>query len=357
MFQVKTFLWRFGCIAALGFVFLGSVQSAEAKEVTTKVGSGKISTKNGKATVNKTKKTVTLKKSGTYTISGNVGTYRVVMSASNLNVTLVINNVTASHKTTSCICNSNSSSTLTVNLAKGSVNQLTGPSKFAFAAKKTKPDAVLYSEGNLKIAGKGKLIVKDSSSNGDAIGSGKVITMTGGTLQCTSNASDLQAKSITISGGTLHGTSKDTAIKAAEKVSITGGTCDITAIDKGIQGKTGVTIKKGTIRIKTSHSTDKRFEDFRGITAGVSGKNGKTPVAGSITITGGTIHINSYGDCIHAANNVTISGGNFLLVSTADDGIQAKAALTITGTAKFSVKAKGKKTKGGTKNIAANIKI
>lgn len=336
MFRMKTYIWRVCCIAVVGLLFLGASQSAEAKEVTTKVGSGKISTKNGKATVNKTKKTVTLKKSGTYTLFGNIGTYRVVMSASNLNVTLVINNVTASHKTTSCICNSNSSSTLTVNLAKGSVNQLTGPSKFAFAAKKTKPDAVLYSEGNLKIAGKGKLIVKDSSSNGDAIGSGKVITMT---------------------GGTLHGTSKDTAIKAAEKVSITGGTCDITAIDKGIQGKTGVTIKKGTIRIKTFHSTDKRFEDFRGITAGVSGKNGKTPVAGSITITGGTIHINSYGDCIHAANNVTISGGNFLLVSTADDGIQAKAALTITGTAKFSVKAKGKKTKGGTKNIAANIKI
>ena len=93
-----------------------------------------------------------------------------------------------------------------------------------------------------------------------------------------------------------------------------------------------------------------------GITAGVAGKNGKKPVAGSIYISGGTIKIKSYGDCLHSARDVTIKGGNFNLTSTADDGIQAKATLTMTGNPKFYIAAKGKKVKGTVKNIASNIK-
>ena len=193
--------------------------------------------------------------------------------------------------------------------------------------------------------------------NGDAIGCDETLTMTAGTVQSNSGASALQAKDIVLSGGTLYATSGDTAVKASGTVNINSITADITAVDKGIQGKTGVIIKSGTLRIKTSHSTNPKFEDFRGISAGVAGTNGKKAVAGAIAITGGTITIHSYGDCIHAANNVTITGGNFNLTSDDDDGVQAKAVLTITGTAKLSIQAKGKKAKGGTKNIAANIKF
>ncbi len=348
------------CMAAFMAIaltaFLGKEDSASAATVTKKLESGKITTKNGKLSVNKKSKVVTLTKSGTYTLSGKIGTYRVAVDTSNLKITLVLNKVVCSNKTTSCIYNSKKSTSLTIQSAKGSTSQLTGPSKFVLAAGRSTPDAVIFSDGDLNFSGSGKIVVKDISDNGDAIGSKQTLTLSSGTVDAASKKNAFHADDIFINGGNLTASSEDTAVKASRVVTINGGTSRITAVDKGIQGKAGVVIKKGTINIRTSKSNNPKFDDFRGISAGISDKNGKEAVAGSVLITGGNITINSYGDCIHAANNVTISGGNFSLISTADDGIQAKALLTISGNPVLKIDVEGKKVKGGTKNIAANIK-
>ena len=348
------------CMAAFMAIaltaFLGKEDSASAATVTKKLESGKITTKNGKMSVNKKSKVVTLTKSGTYTLSGKIGTYRIAVDTSNLKITLVLNKVVCSNKTTSCIYNSKKSTSLTIQSAKGSTSQLTGPSKFVLAAGRSTPDAVIFSDGDLKFSGSGKIVVKDVSDNGDAVGSKQTLTLSSGTVTADSKKAAFHADDIFINGGSLTASSEDTAVKASRVVTINGGTSKITAVDKGIQGKAGVVIKKGTINIRTSKSNNTKFDDFRGISAGISDKNGKEAVAGSVLITGGNITINSYGDCIHAANNVTISGGTFSLISTADDGIQAKALLTISGNPVLKIDVKGKKVKGETKNIAANIK-
>ena len=330
--------------------------SSSAAASSKKLGDGKIATSNGKFSINAKKKTVTLKKSGTYQISGKIGAYQVVIGTSDLKVTIVLNNVTCNNTKTSCIYNSKKSTSLTIQSKKGSKNQFTGPAKFVLATGKSTPDAVIFSDGDLKFDGSGTITVKDLSSNGDAIGSKKTITMSSGTVNASSNAASIHADDIVVLGGTLIAASGDTAVKASQTVRIEGGNCQINAVDKGIQGKAGVVIKKGTINIRTSWKDGTRFEDFRGITAGVSGANGKKPVAGSIVIMGGSITIHSYGDCIHAANNVTITGGTFMLTSTKDDGIQAKLMLTISGNPKLTIQAEGKKVKGEIKNIASNIK-
>lgn len=345
-----------GCIMLGGLLSCYDAESASAAKVSRKLGNGKITTSNGKLSVNKQKKVVTLKKSGTYTLSGKIGTYQVVVNTSDLKIKLIVKNVVCSNKTTACIYNSKKSTSLTIQSAKGSTNQFTGPSGFVLEAGKSTPDAVIFSDGDLTLSGSGTLKVTDNSTDGDAIGGKQKITLSSGTVNATSKAAALHADDIDINGGSLTAVSSDTAIKASQVVTVNGGSCQITSVDKGIQGKAGVVIKGGTLNIKSSYSSDPKFEDFRGITAGVSGSNGKEAVAGSILITGGTITVNSYGDCIHAANNVTISGGTFSLTSTADDGIQAKASLTITGNPKLTISAEGKKVKGGTKNIAASIK-
>lgn len=360
--QVCNSKWRSRILLAVagtafaGALVLASADTASAATVSKKLGSGKITTTNGKISVNTKSKVVTLKKSGTYQLSGKIGTYQIVIGTSDLKVTLILKNVTCSNKKTSCIYNSKKSTSLTIQTAKGSSNQFTGPSNFVLASGKSTPDAVIFSDGDLKFSGSGKLTVKDTSGNGDAIGSKRTITLSSGTVYASSKAASLHADDILINGGTLVAASEDTAVKASQTVKIEGGSCQITAVDKGIQGKAGVVIKNGTIKIKTSKKNETRFEDFRGISAGISGANGKKAVAGSILITGGNITINSYGDCIHAANNVTIAGGTFSLTSTGDDGIQAKSVLTITGNPKLTIHADGKKVKGGTKNIAASIK-
>ena len=77
-------------------------------------------------------------------------------------------------------------------------------------------------------------------------------------------------------------TSSDTGIKASQKVTVDGGSVLVDAVDKGIQGRSGVTVKKGSISIKTRKSSNTKFEDFRGIAAGRSGKSGKTAVSADI---------------------------------------------------------------------------
>ena len=299
---------------------------------------------------------VTLKKSGTYTVSGNIGSYRIAVHTRSLRIKLILKNVICSNTTTSCIYNSRKSTRLTIQTAKGSSNRFAGPSDFVLKKGHSTPNAVIFSDGNLTLNGSGSLTVKDNSENGDAISGKRNISLSSGSVSAFSKSAVLHADNINVNGGSLIATSYDTAVKASKVVTINDGNLQISAVDKGIQGKAGVVIKKGTINVRTTKSTNPKFGDFRGITAGVAGKNGNKAVAGSILVTGGDITINSYGDCIHAANNVTISGGTFKLVSTADDGIQAKATLTITGSPKLSIQAEGKKTKGTINNIAASVK-
>ncbi len=337
------------------FILCGGRAGAQAK--TYKLGKGSITAAKKSIVVKKNKKTVTIKKSGSYTLSGKIQDYRIVMRKENLKVTLALKNVTATNNKYPCIYNSKKSAALTISAAKGTVSHLTGPTAFAAAAGgKADPDAVIFSDGNLTLAGSGSVYVNDRSGNGDAIGSKKSITLKSGSYNATSKASSLQGDNIYVKGGSLAGNSQDTSVKASGKVTVTGGVLRLSAVDKGIQGKAGVIIKKGTINVTTTKREGAGFEDFRGITAGVSGANGKKAVAGSIWISGGNITVKSYGDCIHAANNVTINGGTFHLTSDDDDGIQAKQTLVITGSARLTIAAKGKKIKGGVENIAPSVK-
>lgn len=333
-----------------------SVSADAAKKTTAKLGKGKIVGAKKSISVNKKKKTVTLKKSGTYTISGKIGGYRVIVSKANLKVTLKLKGVTATQTKYPCIYSAKSNTSVNINLVKNTTTRLKGPKHFVLAKGKKEPDGVIFSVGNLTINGSGNLFVTDVADNGKAIVSKNTVSFKSGYCSASSPKIALRGKNLALSGGTFAGRAQDTCIKADQKVTITGGTFTVNGVDKGIQGKGGVTITGGNINVTASYKAGTKFEDFRGITAGVAGKNGKKAVAGSILISGGTINVKSYGDCLHSARDVTISGGNFQLTSTADDGIQAKATLTMKGKPTFRITAKGKKVKGTVKNIASNIK-
>lgn len=333
-----------------------SSQADAAKKTTVKLGKGKISAAKKSFSVNKKKKTVTIKKSGTYTISGKIGGYRVIVNKAKLKVKLKLKGVTATQKKYPCIYSSKANTSVTVNLVKKTTTRLTGPKNFSLAKGKTEPDAVIFSAGNLTVNGSGNMFVADVSGNGKAIASNNTIYVKGGYCSASSPKIALRGKNLVVSGGTFVGTAQDTCMKADQRVSISGGSVTANGVDKGIQGKGGVSITGGSVNVAANYKAGTKFEDFRGITAGVSGKNGKKAVAGSIYVSGGTIRVRSYGDCLHSARDITISGGDFQLTSTGDDGIQAKATLTMTGTPKFSINTKGKKVKGTVKNIASSVK-
>ena len=339
-----------------------NVSAAKKKILTVKIGKAVVTTVNGKVAVSKKNKTITLNQNGTYTFKGNFGSYRIIMNKRGLNVTVRLNGVTMNNSKTACIYNTKKSASLHIQLVKGTKNVLTGPTAFPEVTEKTgskkiSPDGVIMSDGNLKIWGSGSLNVKDTSSNGNAVDSKKDISITSGNIFITSKNSGIHADNVNISGGDISVTSSDTGIKASQKVTADGGSILVDAVDKGIQGRNGVTVKKGSISIKARKSSNTKFEDFRGIAAGRSGKNGKTPVLADVNISGGRISISSYGDCIHASANVNINDGTLSLTSTADHGIRAKKALNIKSLVKISISSKKKKVKAESINIASNISL
>lgn len=338
------------------------VSAANKKASVVKAGKASITTTNGKAVVSKKSRIVTITKNGTYTLSGNFGAYRIIMNKRSMNVTLRLNGVTMSNSKTACIYNTKKSANLSIQLVKGTRNILMGPMAFPevtgkTGSKKVSPDAVVMSDGNLKISGSGRLNVKDTSSNGNAIDSKKDINISAGDIFIVSKKYGIHADNVNIGGGDISVTSSDTGIKASQKVVINGGSVLVDAIDKGIQGRTGVIVKKGSISVKTRKNPGTKYEDFRGIAAGRSGKNGKTAVFANVDISGGKININSYGDCIHASANVNITDGTLSLTSTAEHGIRAKQTLSVKSSVKISISSKKKKVKAAKQEIASNIKL
>ena len=83
---------------------------------------------------------------------------------------------------------------------------------------------------------------------------------------------------------------------------------------KAIKSDANVTINGGAISIKTSKTEAE----------GLESKN-------ILTITGGTIEIEAYDDCINATNQIQISGGQIYCNSTTNDGIDSNGTISISG--------------------------
>lgn len=110
---------------------------------------------------------------------------------------------------------------------------------------------------------------------------------------------------IVVNGGTIH-------------VITTGQQYVYNRLDtspKGIKSDMNVTINDGTIKVRTSGGEGSE---------GIESKD-------VMTITGGTIEVSAYDDCLNATNNITISGGNIYCYSSGNDGIDSNGTLTITG--------------------------
>ncbi len=156
------------------------------------------------------------------------------------------------------------------------------------------------------------------------------------------------AGNVLINGGTIKIDSADDAIHANASITVDGGTFDLTTGDDGFHADDTLTIKKGTITI---HQCYEGLEALHvnvtggtvNLTAGDDGINaaggtdssgtggarpggdrfgghggmggvGSSSSNGSITISGGTLHINSSGDGIDANGTLVISGGYTVIV-------------------------------------------
>lgn len=102
---------------------------------------------------------------------------------------------------------------------------------------------------------------------------------------------------------------------------ISGGTLTLNATEDGIQADGDLTISGGTFHVKTNGDHTTALTDDSASCKGF--KAGKT-----LTVTGGTLTVDSADDALHANTDITISGGT-LTLATGDDGVHADNNLVI----------------------------
>ena len=203
-----------------------------------------------------------------------------------------------------------------ISVKKGTENTVSDGTDYVNA---DEASGAIYSEDDLKIKGKGKLIVKGNCTDG---------------------------------------------IASKNDIKIFNGNIDVTAVDDGIRGKDSV---------KIGDSDDSDFSNLI-VTVkttqgdGIKSTNSTDEGKGNIIVNGGKIKVNSYGDAVSAESNITINGGDLdLYTYTGSKASQSDLSSPTQGgkfpgmqegnTEKSDISAKGIKAVGGIEINAGTVNI
>lgn len=276
---------------------------------------------------------IDIKEEGVYVVSGTATNCTIRIEADKTNkVQLVLNGVSITNTDFPAIYVVNADKTF-ITTAEGSENTLSVTGAFR-ADGDTNTDAVIYSKDDIVFNGLGKLTVSCAENNG--ISCKNDIKFTGGSYDITSAKDAIEAKDmIAVCGGSftintdkdgLHAEDSDDTTKGS--VIITGGTFNITAKSDGIQGTTLSQIDGGEITIDASEGIEAAYVIINGgtvnITASDDGINASSGSAGSQ---------NGFGNFDTSGVGIEINGGDITINMAAGDtdGVDSNGSLTITG--------------------------
>ncbi len=279
---------------------------------------------------------IVLNSSATYTLSGTLTDGNIVIKKNAASSVIVLNGVDIKSSTTSPLYANKKATDLSIVLADGSTNYLTGPEAYTFEEGEDEPDAALFAKKALTLKGTGTLYVTDP--NGDAIKCKDKLTIESGNYIVNAGDDGITGKdAILINGGTIDVTSAGDGIKTNLQtdetlgyINIAGGNVTVKAQGDAIQADTNFIMTSGTVDVSTAYNS--AHDSFKGIKAGgtITAEDGTTSLAGLINIKGGTVICNTVEDAIHGKKDIIIEGGNITAVSYSD-GIQAEYNLTIKG--------------------------
>lgn len=274
---------------------------------------------------------VSITAAGTYVFSGDCDDGSITVKKGVTGVTIVLNGLTLTNDDSAAIT-LNKTAEASLIAAAGTTNTVadTEGSNDENAAVKVKSGAALA------IGGTGTLTVDGNAKNGIKGVADAVISVDEVKLTIEAENDGLSCDDeLTIAGGTLHITAGGDAVKASPdtddtenpdttslgNVTISGGTLTLNATGEGVQADGDLTISGGTFHVKTNGGHTTALTDDSASCKGF--KAGKT-----LTVTGGTLTVDSADDALHAGTDVTISGGT-LTLATGDDGVHADNDLVI----------------------------
>ena len=274
---------------------------------------------------------VSITAAGTYVFSGDCDNGSITVKKGVTGVTIVLNGLTLTNDDSAAIT-LNKTAEASLIAAAGTTNTVadTEGSNDENAAVKVKSGA------SLSIGGTGTLTVDGNAKNGIKGAADAVITVAEVKLNINAANDGLSCDDeLNITGGTLSITAGGDAVKASPdtgdtenpdttslgNVTISGGTLTLNATEDGIQADGDLTISGGTFHVKTNGGHTTALTDDSASCKGF--KAGKT-----LTVTGGTLTVDSADDALHANTDVTISGGT-LTLATGDDGVHADNDLVI----------------------------
>ncbi len=229
-------------------------------------------------------------------------------------------------------------------------------------------NAAIFSRDDLKIKGKGTLIVNGNSNDG--ILSTDDLKIYNGNIQVTANDDGICGKesvrigdaedesyenlSITVKATNGDGIKSTNHTKENKgTIEINGGKISVDSHSDAIQAARDVTVNGGEITIKTYQGVDFTPTNNGGNNGGWGGGmgfswdaghdlglefsakgikagNSDAQIPGTININGGDISINSTDDAVHCGDTITVNGGT-TTVKTADDALHADKYLYING--------------------------
>ena len=330
---------------------------------------------------------VTITTAGEYSVSGTSDNGQLKVSTDNTvdataAVTLNFEDLTLSNSSVAPVYVENVGDAVTISVKKGTTNTIsdgtTHTDTYTNSSGEVKEiNSAIFSRDDLKIKGKGTLIVNGNYQdglvskndlklwNGDIQVNAKDDGIKGGNSVRIGDPSDLVANGGTGDYSNLNITVKTEGgdgIKSTETdegkgyVTINGGTVNINSYADGIQAEQEFTMNGGDVTIYTYQgsaygSSGSTSTDPWSGGMGQDGNSNKTDISakgiksvglydeagttwqsgGNLTINGGTLVIDSSDDALHCGGDMSVIGG-ILTLSSADDGMHSDHSLTI-GTA------------------------
>jgi hypothetical protein len=298
--------------------------------------------------------TITITSAGTYSISGTLNDGQIKVDTQDKDaVKLVFNGVDITCSTSAPIYIISAEKTV-ITLAEGTDNRITDGDSYIFEeAASDEPNAAIFSHDDLTINGNGSLTVKANYNNGIqskddlkvvsgninvsaindglkgrdsiAVRDGNITVNVGGDGLQSTNDEDPEEGYIAIEAGTLNITAGLDGVQAETSLAISGGNITISSGGGSANGSSNIGDPGnnwgdwGNPKPGTATTTSDNFPSAKGLKAEVN-----------ISITDGTIVIDSSDDSIHSNDSIVISGGNMHLTS-GDDGIHADSAVEING--------------------------